>query len=159
MCSTLISLAGVPILFSLSPAFAVPKGPKGQTCKSHGTKIVDGKEEGTDKAMKCTADYCTYDECEPSGSGVGKCYEKTSYSNVRDCKAAAQHSKRKNLGAINPNLPGQNAPVAPAPLSPRQQQQRLQMQKKQPTVQYRGVEGEPVTSTPTDQKESATVPK
>ena len=44
-------------LLAISPAFAVPKGPAGQACKSSGSTTVNGKEEGTGKAMKCTADY------------------------------------------------------------------------------------------------------
>jgi len=97
----------------ISVAFAVPKGPAGQTCKSSGTTTVNGKEEGTGKAMKCTADYCKYDECETSGPNIGKCYEKTSYSNVRDCKAAAQ--------SMNPKFhvpPGQLAPLTVQPSLP-----------------------------------------
>lgn len=96
-----------------SVTFAVPKGPAGQTCKSSGTTTVNGKEEGTGKAMKCTADYCKYDECETSGPNIGKCYEKTSYSNVRDCKAAAQ--------SMNPRFnvrPDQLAPVTVQPSPP-----------------------------------------
>lgn len=103
----------------LSDAMAVPKGQAGQTCKSSGTTTVNGTEEGTGKAMKCTADYCKYDECETSGPNIGKCFTKTSYSNVRDCKPAAR--------TINPGLripQGQLAPstmqpsVRPAPTAP-----------------------------------------
>jgi len=86
-------------------ALAVPKGPGGQTCKSSGTTTVNGKEEGTGKAMTCTADYCKYDECETSGPNIGKCYEKTSYSNVRDCKAAAMKAPQSGI------VPGQMAPL------------------------------------------------
>lgn len=94
-------------------ALAVPKGPAGQACKSSGSTTVNGKEEGTGKAMKCTADYCKYDECQTSGPNIGKCYEKTSYSNVRDCKAAAR--------TLNPNIripQGQRAPLTVQPTPP-----------------------------------------
>ena len=56
-----------------SNVLAVPKGPGGQTCKSSGTTTVNGKEEGTGRDMKCTADYCKYDECQTSGPNIGKC--------------------------------------------------------------------------------------
>lgn len=115
------------------PAFAVPKGPAGQTCKSSGTTTVNGKEEGTGKAMKCTADYCKYDECETSGPNIGKCYEKTSYSNVRDCKAAAQ--------SLNPKFnvpPGQLAPLTVQPSPPVPPRQPLAPMG---GVMRRGVEG------------------
>ena len=157
LCSTLISLAGVPILFSLTPAFAVPKGPAGQTCKTHGTTTVDAKEEGTGRAMKCTADYCTYDECETSGPNIGKCYTKTSYSNVRNCKAAARPSKPRR-GEIAPVRPNQNAPVGHTPpkLDPRSQAPKVGVGG---LIAPRGVEGEPATSAPTEQKDTTPAPK
>lgn len=131
----LVLAFGLTGVFMASSAFAVPKGPGGQTCKSSGTTTVNGKEEGTGKAMKCTADYCKYDECETSGPNIGKCYEKTSYSNVRDCKAAAQ--------STNPKFhvpPGQLAPLtvqpSPPPASPRQPMAPLG------GVMRRGMDGE-----------------
>lgn len=94
-------LIGVP---GIVPA--VPKGPAGQARKSSGTATVNGKEEGTGKAMKCTLDCCKYDECETCGPNIGKCYESTSYSNVRDCKVAARTmNPRSNVP------PGQLAPL------------------------------------------------
>lgn len=121
-------------------AFAVPKGPGGQTCKSSGTTTVNGKEEGTGRAMKCTADYCKYDECETSGPNIGKCYEKTSYSNVRDCKPAAM--TRPPSGAVMPPSGGvlQQVPVSPG--APPSKLQRTPMAPNAEGVMRRGVEGE-----------------
>lgn len=110
---TRVLCCGAVILLMCGSALAVPKGPGGQTCKSSGTTTVNGTEEGTGRAMRCTADYCKYDECETSGPNIGKCYEKTSYSNVRDCKAAAQ--------SMNPKFhvpPGQLAPLTVQPSQP-----------------------------------------
>ena len=84
--SAVFLLMGLLNFLAPSNVAAAPKGPGGQTCKASGTTTVDGKEEGTGRAMKCTADYCKYDECETSGRNTGKCYEKTHYSNWRDCK-------------------------------------------------------------------------
>lgn len=118
-----VLLVGVLTLLAPLDAQAVPKGPQGQTCKSSGTTTVNGKEEGTGRAMKCTADFCKYDECETSGPNIGKCYEKTSYSNVRDCKPAAM--TRPQSGIVVPPTGGvlQQGPGAPGvpqrqPLSP-----------------------------------------
>jgi hypothetical protein len=44
-------ILGSTSVLTISPAFAVPKGPAGQTCKSSGTTTVNGKEEGTGKAI------------------------------------------------------------------------------------------------------------
>jgi hypothetical protein len=122
----------------VSLAEAVPKGPAGQMCKSSGTTTVNGKEEGTGKTMKCTADYCKYDECETSGPNVGKCYEKTSYSNVRDCKAAAR--------SMNPNFQVPQSQLSPSTVQPSQPpSQRAPMAPKGGVMQ-RGVEAEEPTS-------------
>ncbi len=125
-------------------ALAVPKGPAGQTCKSSGTTTVNGTEEGTGKAMKCTADYCKYDECEGGLPPAGKCYEKTSYSNVRDCKPAAM--KGPQSGTVVPPTGGvlQQAPVSPG--VPPSKFQRAPMAPSAGTVMPRGVEGEQPTS-------------
>jgi hypothetical protein len=104
--SAVFLFMGLLNLLVPSNVLAVPKGPGGQTCKSSGTTTVNGKEEGTGRDMKCTADYCKYDECETSGPNIGKCYEKTAYSNVRDCKAAAQTQVPQNH-----ITPGQMAPL------------------------------------------------
>ena len=85
--STIVLLFGLLVTAPLSVALAAPiQGPKGQACKSTGTTTVNGTQDG--KNVKCTADYCKYDECETSGPNIGKCYEKTHYTNVRDCQAA-----------------------------------------------------------------------
>jgi hypothetical protein len=118
-------------------ADALPKGPGGQTCKSSGTTTVNGKEEGTGRAMTCTADYCKYDECETSGPNIGKCYEKTSYSNVRDCKPAAMKAPQSGI------VPGQMAPLTVQPSQP--PVQRVPMAPKGGVMQ-RGVEAEEPTS-------------
>ena len=103
-----------------------------------GTTTVNGKEEGTGKAMKCTADYCKYDECETSGPNIVKCYEKTSYSKVRDCKAAAR--------TLNPNLRVPQGQLASLTMQPSQPPtQRAPMG----GVMRRGVEGE-ATLAPAD---------
>lgn len=141
-----LGVSGVILLFGLlnifvpSDVLAVPKGPGGQTCKSSGTTTVNGKEEGTGKDMKCTADYCKYDECETGGPNVGKCYEKTAYSNVRDCKAAARTQLPNNQ-----ITPGQTAPLM--------QGQPKRLPQGAPRFQggaimQRGVEGEQPTETP-----------
>ena len=113
---------------------AVPKGPAGQTCKSSGTTTVNGKEEGTGKAMKCTADFCKFDECETSGPNIGKCYEKTSYSNVRDCKAAAI--------SMNPKLRVPSGQLAPLTVQPSPPPVRRAPTAPRGGVMQRGVETE-----------------
>jgi hypothetical protein len=88
--------------------------------------------------MTYTADYCKYDECATSGPNIGKCYEKTSYSNVRDCKAAAR--------SMNPNLQLPSGEVAPLTVQPSQPPaQRAPMAPKGGVMQ-RGVEAEEPTS-------------
>jgi hypothetical protein len=104
--SAVVLLFGLLNIFVPSNALAVPKGPGGRTCKSSGTTTVNGKEEGTGKDMKCTADYCKYDECVGGLPPAGKCYEKTHYSNVRDCKSAARTQLPQNH-----ITPGQMAPL------------------------------------------------
>ena len=86
--STIVLLFGLLVTAPLSVALAVPKGPKGESCKKSGTTTVTGKEEGTGNKMTCTADYCTYDSYEVVGDTI-KHIERTSYTNVRDCKPAA----------------------------------------------------------------------
>lgn len=89
--------------------------------------------------MKCTADYCKCDECETSGPNIGKCYEKTSYSNVRDCTAAAQ--------LTNPQFhvpPGQLAPLTVQPSQPPTPPGRPLPSMGR--VMRRGVEGEQATT-------------
>lgn len=146
--SAALMLIGLLTLLVPPNVLAVPKGPGGQTCKSSGTTTVNGKEEGTGKDMKCTADYCKYDECQTSGPNIGKCYEKTSYSNVRDCTAAAQTQVPQNH-----ITPGQRAPL-------------MQGQPKRPpqrapgfrggAIRRRGVEGEqPAVTEPEGQTDSA----
>jgi hypothetical protein len=95
---------------------------------------VNGKEEGTGRDMKCTADYCKYDECQTSGPNIGKCYEKTAYSNVRDCKAAARTQLPQNH-----ITPGQMAPLIQG--QPKQPSQRAPMFQGG-TIRRRGIEGE-----------------
>jgi hypothetical protein len=147
----LLDMPGTPML---SVALALPiQGPNGQTCKSSGTTTVNGKQDGKD--VKCTADYCTYDECETSGANIGKCFTKTSYSNVRDCKAAAQRSQPGLGGAINPVLPSQLAPVPLAPSTSPFPKSKITA----PMIKGRGVEGEPATSAPTGQEDKAPAPK
>jgi hypothetical protein len=88
--------------------------------------------------MTCTADYCKYDECATSGPDIGKCYEKTSYSNVRDCKPAAR--------SMNPSFQvpqGQLAPLTVQPSPP--PAQRAPMTPKGGVMQ-RGVEADEPTS-------------
>lgn len=140
---TRVLCCGAVILLICGSALAVPKGPGGQTCKSSGTTTVNGKEEGTNKPMKCTADYCKYDECETSGPNIGKCYEKTSYSNVRDCKPAAM--TRPPSGMVTPPYGGvlQQAPTTPPPPS---RFQRMPMAPNSDGVMRRGVDGEQPTS-------------
>jgi hypothetical protein len=55
------AVIGVP-----GTALAVPKGPAGQTCKSSGTTTVNGKEEGTNKPMTCTADTANTMNAQPA---------------------------------------------------------------------------------------------
>jgi hypothetical protein len=113
--STTILLFGLLVTAPLSVALAEPiQGPKGQACKSTGTTTVDGKEEGTGKKLKCTADYCKYDECVFSGT-TKTCQEYTHYVNVRDCKAAALIHRPEN---IRPDLPA-TIYEPPAPVPPR----------------------------------------
>ena len=84
---TSLLVFGLLVTVPLQVALAAPiQGPKGQACKSTGTTTVNGTQDG--KTVKCTADYCKYDECETSGPNIGKCYEKTHYTNVRNCQAA-----------------------------------------------------------------------
>ncbi len=142
LCSTVVLSLGLLALVMSSEALAVPKGPAGQTCKSSGSTTVNGTEEGTGRAMKCTADYCKYDECETSGPNIGKCYEKTSYSNVRDCKAAAR-TGGPNLGVV----PGQMAPLNPGASRPPVQRPPVFQGG---GIMHRGVEGE--QPTPLEQK-------
>lgn len=120
-------------------ALAAPKGPAGQACKSSGTTTVNGKEEGTGKAMKCTADYCKYDECETSGPNIGKCYEKTHYSNVRDCKAALTSPQSGTFA------PPSGRVLQQAPAAPPSKFQRAPMAPSTGGVMRRGVEGEQPT--------------
>lgn len=140
-------------------ALAVPKGPGGQTCKSSGTTTVNGTEEGTGKAMKCTADYCKYDECETSGPNIGKCYEKTSYSNVRDCKPAAMSAP--NSGTFAPQSGGMLQQTPSSPTVPPKTFQRVPMAPSTGGVMRRGVEGEqqsepaPGTSSPAEESGGA----
>lgn len=141
--STALSFGMITTSF-LSDALAVPKGPAGQTCKSSGTTTVNGKEEGTGKAMKCTADYCKYDECETSGPNIGKCYEKTSYSNVRDCKPAAM--TRPQSGIVVPPTGGVLQPAPASPGAPPSKFQRMPMAPNTGGVMSRGVEGEQQSS-------------
>ena len=129
-----VCLFGLFTLLLPSDSLAAPKGPGGQTCKSSGTTTVNGKEEGTGRNMKCTADYCKYDECETSGPNIGKCYEKTSYSNVRDCKPAAQTQAPQNQFT-----PGQMAPLIQGqPQQPSRRMPRFQGG----GIMRRGVDGE-----------------
>jgi len=61
MRSAVALLFGLVVTVPLQVALAAPiQGPKGQACKSTGTTTVEGKEEGTNRKMKCTADYCKY---------------------------------------------------------------------------------------------------
>jgi len=88
--------------------------------------------------MKCTADYCKYDECETSEPNIGKCREITHYDNVRDCKAAARTMNQKfNIP------PGQ---LAPSTVQPSQPPAPRQPMAPMGGVMCRGVEGEQPTS-------------
>lgn len=142
--SAVVLLIGMLNIFVPSNALAVPKGPAGQACKSSGTTTVNGTQDG--QAVKCTADYCKYDECETSGPNIGKCYEKTHYDNVRDCKAAAQTQLPHNQIA-----PGQMAPLIQG--QPKQPSQRAPVFQGG-AIRRRGVEGdqpaEPAPETPTE---------
>ena len=144
--TAVVLLIGLFSFFVPSNASAAPKGPGGQTCKSSGTTTVNGKEEGTGRDMKCTADYCKYDECQTSGPNIGKCYEKTAYSNVRDCKAAARTQIPQNH-----ITPGQMAPLIQG--QPKQPSQRAPMFQGG-TIRRRGIEGEqsvePAPEAPTE---------
>jgi len=116
--SAVVLLIGLLTLLVPSNVLAVPKGPGGQSCKSTGTTSVNGTQDG--KSVKCTADYCKYDECETSGPNIGKCYEKTHYSNVRDCKAAARNQLPQNQitpKQMAPQMQGQ--PKQPRRYAPR----------------------------------------
>lgn len=118
--SAVFLFIGLLSLLVPSNVLAAPKGPGGQTCKSSGTTTVNGKEEGTGRDMKCTADYCKYDQCETSGPNIGKCREITTYSNVRDCKAAARTHMPQNQitpGQMAPLIQGQ--PKQPLQRAPR----------------------------------------
>ena len=113
-----LKLSTIVLLFGLlvtAPKFAmaVAKGPKGETCKKSGTTTVTGKEEGTGKKMTCTADYCTYDSYEVVGDTI-KHIERTSYTNVRDCKAAAL-IKRPETPTLGTGGLKQVEPPAPVP--------------------------------------------
>ena len=97
---TSFMLFGLLVVAPLSGALAAPiQGPKGQACKSTGTTTVEGKEEGTGKKMKCTADYCKYDECVFTGT-TKVCKEHTHYENVRDCQAAL--GRRPRVQGVRP---------------------------------------------------------
>jgi len=143
----------IGLLNLLAPAdvLAVPKGPGGQTCKSSGTTTVNGKEERTGRDMKCTADYCKYDECEGGLPPAAKCFEKTAYSNVRDCKVAA----RTQLPQTH-ITPGQTAPLMQGqPNRPSRRVPRFQGG----GIMRRGVEGEQSAETapePSDSPEQPT---
>ena len=146
--SAVVLLIGLLNLFAASNVLAVPKGPGGQSCKSSGTTTVNGKEEGTGKAMKCTADYCKYDECTGGLPPAGKCYEKTHYSNVRDCQPAARTQLPQNH-------------IAPGQMAPLMQGQPKQLRRYAPRFQgeaimRRGIEGEqPTKPAPDTSTESA----
>ena len=146
--SAVFLFLGLLTLLAPSNVLAVPKGPGGQSCKSSGTTTVNGKEEGTGKAMKCTADYCKYDECETSGPNIGKCFEKTSYSNVRDCTAAAQSQLPQNH-----ITPGQMAPLIQGqPKQPRRYAPGFQGG----AIMRRGIEGQqPAETAPENSSETA----
>ena len=134
-------LIGLLTLLAPSNVLAVPKGPGGQSCKSSGTTTVNGKEEGTGRDMKCTANYCKYDECQTSGPNIGKCYEKTHYSNVRDCKPAARTQLPRNQ-----ITPGQMAPLMQG--QPKRPPQRAPMFQGG-AIMHRGIDGEqPAETTP-----------
>jgi hypothetical protein len=137
--SAVVLLIGLLTLLVPSNVLAVPKGPGGQSCKSTGTTSVNGTQDG--KAVKCTADYCKYDECETSGPNIGKCYEKTHYSNVRNCKAAARNQLPQNK-------------ITPKQMAPLMQGQTKQPRRYAPRFQggaimRRGIESEqPVELSP-----------
>jgi hypothetical protein len=130
--SAVVLLIGLLNILVPSNASAVPKGPAGQSCKSSGTTTVNGTQDG--QAVKCTADYCKYDECETSGPNIGKCYEKTHYDNVRDCKSAARTQLPQNH-----ITPGQMAPLIQG--QPKQPPQRAPMFQGG-AIRRRGIEGE-----------------
>lgn len=163
MTVTKMTLSYSPISFDIATVFllmvllnflapsnvlAVPKGPGGQSCKSSGTTTVDGKEEGTGRAMKCTADYCKYDECIGGLPPAGKCYEKTHYSNVRDCKPAASRPNRPNTHMT----PGSQAPLMTPPTRPTRPMRKA-FPRTQAPIMRRGVEPEAPDSLPTEQEE------
>ena len=141
-------LIGLLTLLVPSNVLAAPKGPGGQSCKSSGTTTVNGKEEGTGRDMKCTADYCKYDECETSGRNVGKCYEKTHYSNVRDCKPAASRQNRPNTHMA----PGSQGTLMTPSTRPTRPMGKA-FPRTQAPIMKRGVEPEAPDSLPTEQEE------
>jgi hypothetical protein len=148
--SALVLLFGMPGTPTLSVALAEPiQGPKGQSCKSSGITTVNGVQDG--KKVKCTADYCTYDECETSGPNIGKCSTKTHYVNVRDC-----HPARTSTTPPNRILPGQLAPPTQGLTQP--PVRRVPVVPNSGVI-LRGVEGEPATSAPTGKEEKAPAPK
>ncbi len=109
MLSTIALPFGLLVTAPLSVALAEPiQGPKGESCDKTGTTTVDGKEEGTGKKLKCTADYCVYTTLESSTAGIKKVVH-THYMNVRDCQAA--------LGG-RPNIQGVRPPIFPGQLAP-----------------------------------------
>ncbi len=125
---------GLPSKSPVPVALAEPvQGPNGQSCKSTGTTTVNGTQDG--KAVKCTADYCTYDECETSGPNIGKCSTNTHYVNVRDCHAAMTRIPPKTQ-----ILPGQLAPPTQGVTKP--PIQRAPIVPNSGAIMPRGVEGE-----------------
>jgi hypothetical protein len=97
-----VALCLLLVAGTMTPAFAVPKGPKGETCTSSGTERRDGKDQATGEKLNCLWDSCTY--CAGPGGELDCSVKKTSYSNARDCKAAAL-SPRDRLRLLNePNL-------------------------------------------------------
>lgn len=122
-------LAAALLTLAMSlPAHAAPKsGPNGESCVSSGTVRRDGRDDQGNK-VNCEWDFCTY--CDQGNGQINCSVQKTSYSNPRDCRAAA--STRPG-GSLRPPVapetlapPDPPPPSGPGPLSPGGMRQRMQ---------------------------------
>ena len=146
----------------MASADAADKNPRGT---ANSGKRADWCLEHMISCFTAGDEYCRNHTTDPVN--LKRCNDAITDSCERSwgptCNTEPLRAQRQDLGAINPNLPNQNAPVAPTPLSPRQQQllQQQQMFKQTAPMQIapRGVEGEPATTTPTEQEDKAPAPK
>ncbi len=96
----IISLASTTLLaLGVATDAAPKKSGSGVTCSSTGTERRDGRDDSGNK-VNCLFDFCTFTECGPVGNQI-RCFQKTEYSNARDCKAAAA-TRVPRGNAINP---------------------------------------------------------